>query len=354
MEQNNEKPLVSILIPFYNDTKYLERALKSIVNQTYKNIETIVIDDCSTLEEAKTYLAYLSQHYNITVIKNEKNEGASKSISTALKICKGKYVGLFAQDDEYMEDKTAFQVQEMQEKNLDAIYCNSLIIDEEKNQILEKFNDHEILELQKLGQERVAKVVAQRDDIGVLMNQGALFLRKVLEDLDWMRGKFLLDDWPITIMVWKNYKVEYNPKVTVKYRVHATNTHKDFWKWFPGRMQVLAELIFEEDRLNTLSRMYFFMGNSFLERKMYEETYKAAFAGFCLADDEENRKLNEHLLYRVPKEEAKRVNNIIRPVLEKFFRRYDFTYKLKVKLLRLMICLIPKKSVRKKMRAKYI
>ena len=353
MEQNNEKPLVSILIPFYNDTKYLERALKSIVNQTYKNIETIVIDDCSTLEEAKTYLAYLSQHYNITVIKNEKNKGATKSISTALKASQGEYIGLLAQDDEYEEDKIAFQLQEMQVKNLDAFYCSGIIIDE-KSGMEQKFDDREILELQKLGQEKVAEIISKRDDIGGLLTQGGLFTRKIMEELDWMRDKFLLDDWPFTIMVWKNYRVEYCPKVTFRYRIHETNTHRDFWKWFPARMQVIAELTSEEDRLNTLSRMYFFMGNSFIERKMYKEAYKSAFAGFCLADDEENRKLNEHLLYRVPKEEAKRVNNIIRPVLEKFFRRYDFTYKLKVKLLRLMICLIPKKSVRKKMRAKYI
>lgn len=353
MEINNVKPLVSILVPFYNDTKYLEKALQSLVKQTYARIETIVVDDASTLEEAGDYLEYLRKKYDIKVIKNEKNKGASKSIGVALKSSKGEYIGILAQDDEYEADKIAFQLQEMQVKNLDAFYCNGIIIDE-KSGMEQKFDDREILELQKLGQEKVAKIISKKDDIGGLLTQGGLFTRKVMEELDWMRDKFLLDDWPFTIMVWKNYRVEYCPKVTFRYRIHETNTHRDFWKWFPARMQVIAELTSEEDRLNTLSRMYFFMGNSFIERKMYKEAYKSAFAGFCLADDEENQKLNKHLLYRVPKEEAKRVNNIIRPAAEKIFKRYDFTYKLRVKLLKLLICLIPKKSVRKKMRAKYI
>ncbi|HAL9122530.1 TPA: glycosyltransferase family 2 protein, partial [Escherichia coli] len=67
----NYKPLVSVLIPVYNAEKYIERSLNSIINQTYKNLEIIIINDGSTDRTLDIIRTFTEKR--ITVVNNEKN-----------------------------------------------------------------------------------------------------------------------------------------------------------------------------------------------------------------------------------------------------------------------------------------
>jgi glycosyltransferase involved in cell wall biosynthesis len=94
-------PLVSILIPAYNQTKYLREALESAINQTYPNIEIIIGDDSSTDEVEKFIIPYLKKYKNITYFKNEREEidyGYINHIN-CFKRCKGEYVNFLNHDD---------------------------------------------------------------------------------------------------------------------------------------------------------------------------------------------------------------------------------------------------------------
>ncbi len=100
-------PLVSILIPAYNQTKYLKEALESAINQTYPNIEIIIGDDSSTDEVAKFINPYLKKYKNITYFKNEREEidyGYINHIN-CLKRCKGEYVNFLNHDDVFHNRK---------------------------------------------------------------------------------------------------------------------------------------------------------------------------------------------------------------------------------------------------------
>lgn len=71
----NNLPLVSVIMPVYNSEKYLNEAIQSILNQTYENIELIIIDDCST-DFSKEIIKNINSE-KINLIKNEKNMGVS-------------------------------------------------------------------------------------------------------------------------------------------------------------------------------------------------------------------------------------------------------------------------------------
>ena len=60
MPGNKEHPLVSVLLAFYNNIQYVEESIRSVINQTYKNIELIVVDDCSPDEKASQYIKELA------------------------------------------------------------------------------------------------------------------------------------------------------------------------------------------------------------------------------------------------------------------------------------------------------
>lgn len=104
---NQSKPLVSILIPAYNQTKYLKYALESAINQTYPNIEIIIRDDSSN-DDVKNFIKpYLEKYKNVTYIKSEdhKMDFGISNITELLKLSNGEYVNFLFHDDIFAKDK---------------------------------------------------------------------------------------------------------------------------------------------------------------------------------------------------------------------------------------------------------
>lgn len=98
-------PLVSIIIPVYNTEKYLKRCLDSAVNQTYKNIEIIIINDASTDNSKHIIDEYAKNHKNIKVITKTHNEGLSSARNIGMKYAQGEYI-FFLDSDDYLKQTT--------------------------------------------------------------------------------------------------------------------------------------------------------------------------------------------------------------------------------------------------------
>lgn len=92
---------VSIIVPVYNVEKLLERCVSSLINQTYKNIEIILIDDGSTDGSGSLCDSFSLNHNNVTVV-HQKNEGLSSARNTGLHVASGEYV-LFVDSDDYIK-----------------------------------------------------------------------------------------------------------------------------------------------------------------------------------------------------------------------------------------------------------
>jgi glycosyltransferase involved in cell wall biosynthesis len=94
-----KKPKVSIIVPVYNVEQYIERCLDSLVNQTLKDIEIIVINDCSPDNSEEIIKKYLDQDTRIKYIKHQKNLGLGGARNTGIKAAKAKYIGSVDSDD---------------------------------------------------------------------------------------------------------------------------------------------------------------------------------------------------------------------------------------------------------------
>lgn len=94
------KPTVSVIMSTYNRAHLLPRSIKSILNQTYKDFEFIIVDDGSTDHTERILLGYAKQDGRIKLIKNEKNEGLIASRNKSLKMAKGKYIAIMDSDDQ--------------------------------------------------------------------------------------------------------------------------------------------------------------------------------------------------------------------------------------------------------------
>lgn len=102
MPQKNFKDLrVSIVIPIYNSDKYLDRCIKSVINQTYKNIEIILINDGSTDNSEEICKHYASKNNNVIYIHNNINRGTVVSRKEGIKKSSGDFI-MFVDSDDYI------------------------------------------------------------------------------------------------------------------------------------------------------------------------------------------------------------------------------------------------------------
>lgn len=92
-----KKPLVSIIMSVYNAESLIDESLNSILNQTYSNLEIIVVDDCSTDSTTESLKKYKDDR--LTIIYNDINKGLTINLNTALLLCKGKYIARMDADD---------------------------------------------------------------------------------------------------------------------------------------------------------------------------------------------------------------------------------------------------------------
>lgn len=100
------EPLVTIIIPVYNGENFLEKAIVSAINQIYKNIEIIVVDDGST---DSTEIICNKYKNKIKYIKKN-NGGVSTALNIGIKNSKGTYISWLSHDDEYLDNKISSQV----------------------------------------------------------------------------------------------------------------------------------------------------------------------------------------------------------------------------------------------------
>ncbi|MCH9739330.1 MAG: glycosyltransferase [Epsilonproteobacteria bacterium] len=109
-------PLVSILVPLYNAEKYFEETIESLLNQTYKNIEIIIVNDGSTDNSLKLAKEYENLYSNIFVF-NQENSGAASTRNNAFNESKGDYIQYFDADDIMHPDKISSQMNVLRKYN---------------------------------------------------------------------------------------------------------------------------------------------------------------------------------------------------------------------------------------------
>lgn len=127
-----EDKLISVIVPVYNIEKYLRRSINSIINQTYKNLEIILVDDGSTDQSGKICDEYANIDNRIKVI-HKKNGGQASAINLGLDIAKGDYIG-FSDPDDYINKNFYKNLYILAEKyNTDITECSMIKVKEEED-----------------------------------------------------------------------------------------------------------------------------------------------------------------------------------------------------------------------------
>lgn len=130
-----KQPLISIITPLYNSEKYIGRTIQSVLNQTYKNWEMIIIDDCSTDNSFSLVEQLTKKESRIKLYKNDKNSGAGVTRNNGISKANGKYIAFLDSDDQWLPEKLDVQVNFMEENKIDFSFTNYQQVDENGNSL---------------------------------------------------------------------------------------------------------------------------------------------------------------------------------------------------------------------------
>lgn len=126
-----ENVKISIIVPVYNTEKYLKRCIESIINQTYKNLEVILVDDGSSDKSPLICDEYAKKDKRIKVIHKE-NGGASSSRNIGMDVATGKYITFVDSDDFIKEDFVEYLYNLCIENNCEIVQCSFEVGSNEK------------------------------------------------------------------------------------------------------------------------------------------------------------------------------------------------------------------------------
>lgn len=169
MNKEYEKDRVSVIIPIYNAEKYVEKTLASVFAQSYRNIEIVLVDDCSKDKSAEIIAQLKKQHPEIIYFLQPKNMGAGAARNKALELATGQYVAFLDSDDLWLPEKTARQLALMKDKKSPFSYAAIEMMDESGKTIKKKRNIKETCDYRYLLHNTViatSSVIIDRNELG--------------------------------------------------------------------------------------------------------------------------------------------------------------------------------------------
>ena len=239
--------MISIIIPTYARPTNLVSAIKSAVNQTYKNIEIIVVDDngLGTPQQKATELLLKNYIDNnvIKYIKHDINKNGSAARNTGFAQSKGEYIAYLDDDDEFLPTKLQCQLTVLQtlDKTWGGCYCNTTLIDKDGNKT--------VYPCQKSGDLTVDMLLEK-----AFFNTSTLLLRRdVIEELHGFDESYQRhQDWEFLIRFFRKYKlklVDENGSLLNRYTADSTA----FSKRINGKnIIILKKKFLNEFRLDIL------------------------------------------------------------------------------------------------------
>lgn len=115
---NSRNPLVSVITPVYNGEKYVAETIKSVLEQTYKNFELVIVDDASTDDTVRIISEFKKKDSRIRLIKLESNQGAAVARNTAIENSNGQFIAFLDSDDLWLPEKLEKQLNYMLDNDI--------------------------------------------------------------------------------------------------------------------------------------------------------------------------------------------------------------------------------------------
>lgn len=132
-------PVVSVIMPAYNAERFLEEAVRSVMNQTFRDWELIILDDCAKDSTYALAEKLAAEDSRIILLRNEQNMGVARTRNRGFDLCRGKYVALIDSDDVWHPQKLEKQLERMEQTGAELSYTSYAIVDDKGNKVKDDF-----------------------------------------------------------------------------------------------------------------------------------------------------------------------------------------------------------------------
>jgi glycosyltransferase involved in cell wall biosynthesis len=226
-----EKPLVSVVIPSRNHIKKLQKALESVIRQTYNNYEVIVIDDASSDGTS----SWVKTHYpDIQLIRLSRQCGAAGARNKALKIAKGKFIAFLDSDDEWFPEYLQVQITALLHTPASALsFCEIINIETDGNQ-------RKIIYVPNPGYPSlIHRLLAESSFI--LTMSAAVIRTNELQKTGFLNERLrITHDRELYIRLLQlGSNITYIPETLIVKHAHESNISSDFYSWAKDAMLLL-------------------------------------------------------------------------------------------------------------------
>jgi glycosyltransferase involved in cell wall biosynthesis len=228
---------VSILMPAYNEEKYISEAINSVINQTFKDWELIIINDASTDKTKEIVEKFIKKDKRIKLINNKTNKFQSAAREKGKKQAKGKYIAFLDADDKYLKNKLEKQINFLEKHpDIDLVYTNMLRVfkNGEKSLIQGiKFEEDprklllKAMKRKDLGKIKAHKLINFKKRKRLIPSASVILKRSVFNKVQYDKKLKVSEDYDLWYqIIGKGFKLAKIPIVTYLYRIHEGNTMK--------------------------------------------------------------------------------------------------------------------------------
>jgi len=237
---NSSQPLVSVVIATYNMGQYINQAIDSILQQTWSNLEIIVVDDGSTDSTSEVMLSY-KDNSKVIYIKNE-NQGQPKAKNCGIKHTKGEFIAFCDADDLWEHNKLEVQMPLFDNPNVGVVYSEVSNIDEHNQRYLKEPN-----ETRHVGMVTNYMLIENFVPFGTSVIRRACIEKNGIFDEEFRMGI----DWDLWLRYSLDWEFAYTPERTYVYRVWSGQMSTNYRGRYDYATRILKKFVNNNyDRLN--------------------------------------------------------------------------------------------------------
>lgn len=211
-------PLLTVLLPAYNAEKYIEETLNSILNQTFKDFELIVIDDCSTDNTNKLISKFSDER--IRLIRNEENLKLIKTLNKGIKLANGKYLARIDADDICLLERFEKQIEYLETHPDTAVLGTDIEFIDEKSKSIGRGIKHPTMHAEILWG---------------FYRRASIYHPTVMVNLELLKDDFYYDenyphaeDYELWMRLGDKFQLANLDEILVRYRVHGESVTQSF------------------------------------------------------------------------------------------------------------------------------
>lgn len=241
-------PLVSVVVSCYNHEKYVQDCIQSIIDQTYENIELIIIDDGSkdtSVQKIEEMTEICTQRFVRFEFRHRENRGLCATLNEALDWCRGKYYSPFASDDIMLPERISIQIEFLeQHPNICGVFGGLKILFPDNKIKIKKFKRKDYF---------FEDILYYKHELSA---PTAMYNLNMVRDVGGYLEHLGYEDWYLYLKLSEKKRgMALIPELFAYYRQHNENTHKNNEFMHSERLKVLKEFPYlsEEKKQNAES-----------------------------------------------------------------------------------------------------